>query len=1252
MPENSRKKKEDSHGLDGNNTLGNSRKRLLHALEARRTILQKEQGMSFAQAIAAGFDDAHIKELISFSDCFGATRLREACIQFMSLYRSRQETIICAESLSMTTCIQSKSSQRTEGGPIIVCKLHVCDNSGGSRVLKGGYGGPHNADWSCTCDKENEICTCRSVKKHCSNLSAADEDCAPQDSFSCDKNENDHTCNGWQNSPTVAAEEKCQSASEKYKETERSSVISNESPCTSHWCNLSYCCHNPLRDSQADHMVSTPVSLAPCKDVTTCQSLPESEFPSSSQSSQVTSGEPLHEVVSNPSRYDPACIIYPERFTIQVNNSIDHECLMSHYLNHDAARKKKFVHECCSSNEECVDQAQSIYDQENVSNLIVINNQIFSASHSKDLSAKKDEEMELARKCCREQRCGNDPKPFHLCVRDKVSIFERRSLDDLIPWNGCQKHENTNLQIARKNVFERRSAENNLTGEDSNNGETETVKINGRETMVNGGDCCLRKIASSERGFQCPDDLQSFSKFNDKEAGSWNPLYQEFVPSVTSLLVESPIKKLSGNSSVRATTNELSTQGQISTNCHILVPETSAQAALPQQLIALRPSEERVKKFLERYHEKREEKLRNRFSAETEKARSIAKSAPLCLDKEYANRARKLTEKSTKLSKKISQAGKAQTCKASTSKSEKSKGQANNFRTVSDLIVANSLPTFSSAKLSAPRKASNAQRTTSKQREASGLLSGSCKSGAFKRTGNPLSSSAPSIIKIESRRVGTSSMRESTRTLTIVDNRRISQVKNSSHSRSMTSTSSADKKICAVRKASIKELIPHAITTNKAQDKCSRTNAKVKVTSLLSIANEKANAGPKSFLRKGAGSSRLRVCSGVLQPKSVNYKEADTASQSSVLALGQQSLDDPLGCLSAAEQDDATRGTPSTALPTTQTCSTFNSNCTAGYELTSTRQSSQERSPSRAISTAQICSECSDKYTDGYELASKQQSAKGMKRKGCRSTPLLSEEPSPLFLSSKTQLNCGKEVYGDNQSGAACLDDKLRQTTCPLAEPFIDSFQSNVISIQCDPFEIPAAQDRVFAEAQFWAQGSSAHHFGSGLLDVMRPTANFQQAKMKGDASKITSFLQQHVSTTNQGKDLKRFLKFGWRNTHSTAGSDQASASIYSDEDEVKLSFSEPVPKILDCYGRKRHTSGKALNTRVTGLDTNHCSPLTPEHDDSKGHKTIIRLKKSFSTHEVRSKAQDRNVSKASAVKATRSFFSLAPFRRKPIEGK
>lgn len=71
---------------------GNSKVQLLKILETRKTVLQKEQGMAFARAVAAGFDIDHVAPLVSFAESFGAMRLLEACSRFISLWNSKHET--------------------------------------------------------------------------------------------------------------------------------------------------------------------------------------------------------------------------------------------------------------------------------------------------------------------------------------------------------------------------------------------------------------------------------------------------------------------------------------------------------------------------------------------------------------------------------------------------------------------------------------------------------------------------------------------------------------------------------------------------------------------------------------------------------------------------------------------------------------------------------------------------------------------------------------------------------------------------------------------------------------------------------------------------------------------------------------------------------------------------------------------------------------------------------------------------------
>ncbi|KAL8104889.1 uncharacterized protein LOC141677514 isoform X2 [Apium graveolens] len=71
---------------------GNSKVQLLKVLETRINVLRKEQGMAFARASAAGFDIGHMAPLVSFAKCFGASRLMDACLKFLDLWKRKHET--------------------------------------------------------------------------------------------------------------------------------------------------------------------------------------------------------------------------------------------------------------------------------------------------------------------------------------------------------------------------------------------------------------------------------------------------------------------------------------------------------------------------------------------------------------------------------------------------------------------------------------------------------------------------------------------------------------------------------------------------------------------------------------------------------------------------------------------------------------------------------------------------------------------------------------------------------------------------------------------------------------------------------------------------------------------------------------------------------------------------------------------------------------------------------------------------------
>lgn len=83
--------KGESNGTGDGVPEENSKLRLQRVLETRKAVLHKEQAMAYARALVAGFEQDDIADLIAFADAFGASRLREACINFIDLCKKKNE---------------------------------------------------------------------------------------------------------------------------------------------------------------------------------------------------------------------------------------------------------------------------------------------------------------------------------------------------------------------------------------------------------------------------------------------------------------------------------------------------------------------------------------------------------------------------------------------------------------------------------------------------------------------------------------------------------------------------------------------------------------------------------------------------------------------------------------------------------------------------------------------------------------------------------------------------------------------------------------------------------------------------------------------------------------------------------------------------------------------------------------------------------------------------------------------------------
>ncbi|GFP83376.1 hypothetical protein PHJA_000481000 [Phtheirospermum japonicum] len=128
---------------------GNSKVQLLKVLETRKTVLQKEQGMAFARAAAAGFSIDHMEPLASFAEFFGAFRLMEACSRFVDLWKSKQETGEWVDiEASETLLTQSDFSIMNASGGVLSAtnNNHVESNHERASEDNGKSGSTYSAD--------------------------------------------------------------------------------------------------------------------------------------------------------------------------------------------------------------------------------------------------------------------------------------------------------------------------------------------------------------------------------------------------------------------------------------------------------------------------------------------------------------------------------------------------------------------------------------------------------------------------------------------------------------------------------------------------------------------------------------------------------------------------------------------------------------------------------------------------------------------------------------------------------------------------------------------------------------------------------------------------------------------------------------------------------------------------------------------------------------------------------------------------
>ncbi|KAK6946750.1 hypothetical protein RJ641_000223, partial [Dillenia turbinata] len=131
----------------------NSKVRLQRVLESRKAVLRKEQAMAYARALVAGFEMDHIDDLITFADVFGASRLREACLNFLELCKKKHEDGIWMDELASMQASQAELSYLGTSGIVLASEN---SNSGQNIMLNfqngGLFGGKTNSSGDASVD--------------------------------------------------------------------------------------------------------------------------------------------------------------------------------------------------------------------------------------------------------------------------------------------------------------------------------------------------------------------------------------------------------------------------------------------------------------------------------------------------------------------------------------------------------------------------------------------------------------------------------------------------------------------------------------------------------------------------------------------------------------------------------------------------------------------------------------------------------------------------------------------------------------------------------------------------------------------------------------------------------------------------------------------------------------------------------------------------------------------------------------------
>ncbi|XVF40542.1 hypothetical protein PTKIN_Ptkin01aG0122200 [Pterospermum kingtungense] len=154
-----------------------ARIQLQRLLETRKALLRKEQAMTYARGLVAGFAMENMEDLISFADAFGASRLREACINFKELCKKKLADRLWMEELAaVEACSPSELQLLGTSGVMLANGTGILSPSIMSNFpINGASNGDHAPNASSEASKPDSACTGAVDRKKDENLLASDQ---------------------------------------------------------------------------------------------------------------------------------------------------------------------------------------------------------------------------------------------------------------------------------------------------------------------------------------------------------------------------------------------------------------------------------------------------------------------------------------------------------------------------------------------------------------------------------------------------------------------------------------------------------------------------------------------------------------------------------------------------------------------------------------------------------------------------------------------------------------------------------------------------------------------------------------------------------------------------------------------------------------------------------------------------------------------------------------------------------------------